>query len=57
MRDAILAIGASWYTAWIDAGQPDLAKLSDQELSDEDLREMRDLELQYRGGEIKGREH
>jgi hypothetical protein len=26
MRAAILAIGSSWYTAWIDAGQPDLSQ-------------------------------
>jgi hypothetical protein len=24
MRDAILSVGSAWYTAWVDAGQPDL---------------------------------
>lgn len=27
MRSAILAVGSFWYSAWIDAGQPDLDKL------------------------------
>ena len=29
MRDAILAVGSAWYTAWILAGQPDLSGLED----------------------------
>lgn len=27
MRTAILAVGSYWYSAWVDAGQPDLGKL------------------------------
>ena len=27
MRSAILAVGSFWYSAWVDAGQPDLSKL------------------------------
>lgn len=27
MRSAILAVGSFWYSAWVDAGQPDLNKL------------------------------
>jgi hypothetical protein len=27
MRAAILALGTAWYTAWVDAGSPDLSKL------------------------------
>ncbi len=30
MRAAIHAIGSAWYTAWVDAGQPDLWKLGGQ---------------------------
>jgi chromatin segregation and condensation protein Rec8/ScpA/Scc1 (kleisin family) len=29
-----------WYTAWVDAGQPDLDALLDYKLSEEDLKEM-----------------
>lgn len=28
MRTAVLSIGSLWYTAWVDAGQPDLDKLA-----------------------------
>jgi hypothetical protein len=27
MQAAILAVGSAWYTAWVDAGQPDLDNL------------------------------
>ena len=30
MRRSVLAIGSSWYTAWVNAGQPDLNKLLQQ---------------------------
>jgi hypothetical protein len=33
MRSAILDIGSYWYSAWVDAGQPDLNKLIKQPLS------------------------
>jgi hypothetical protein len=33
MRSAILEIGNYWYSAWVDAGQPDLNKLIKQPLS------------------------
>ena len=33
MRGAIHALGSAWYTAWVDAGQPDLADLKTIPLS------------------------
>ncbi len=33
MRSAILEVGNFWYSAWVDAGQPDLNKLIDKPLS------------------------
>lgn len=32
MQDAILSIGSVWYSAWIDAGQPDLNNLKEVEI-------------------------
>ncbi len=32
MRDAILAVGSAWMTAWLDAGQPDLNALLEGEV-------------------------
>lgn len=37
MRRAILAIGSSWFTAWVNAGQPDLSKLGSTEPLEEPL--------------------
>ncbi len=34
MRSAIHALGSYWYTAWVDAGQPDLNNLLTKEISD-----------------------
>ncbi|MFI5139355.1 MAG: zinc dependent phospholipase C family protein [Sphingobacteriales bacterium] len=34
MRSAILTVGSYWYSAWVDAGQPDLNKLIKQPLTD-----------------------
>jgi len=58
MRAAIHGIGSLWYTCWVNAGQPDLSKLYDKELSPEEQEEMIELELKVKGSEgIKGREH
>ena len=58
MRASIHAIGSLWYTAWVNAGQPDLRKLYDKDLSAEEQEEMIELELQIKGSDgIKGREH
>jgi len=38
MRASILMVGSIWYTAWVDAGQPDLRKLIDYKPSEEELR-------------------
>ena len=58
MRAAIHSIGSLWYTAWLNAGQPDLKKLYDKEISPEEQEEMIELELKVKGSDgIKGREH
>ena len=37
MRSAILVTGSYWYTAWVDAGQPDLKRLIDHKPAPEEL--------------------
>jgi len=44
MRASILMVGSIWYTAWVDAGQPDLAKFKNYKPSQEEL-EKRKSEL------------
>ncbi|TVQ49910.1 MAG: hypothetical protein EA362_03505 [Saprospirales bacterium] len=56
MRKTIFAIGSVWYTAWVDAGQPDFR--SGELTSDEThLQESDSLRIIYRRGSIYGREH
>jgi hypothetical protein len=55
MRGSIYAVASFWYTAWVDAGQPDLAKLSNKPFSEEDLKEFELLNQSWRTGEMKGR--
>jgi hypothetical protein len=43
MRQSIFAVASFWYTAWINAGQPDLSKLAGKTFSDEDLKEFEAL--------------
>lgn len=34
MNASILAVGSFWYTAWVDAGMPDLRRFEEKEVSD-----------------------
>lgn len=56
MRNAILNIGSFWYTAWVNAGQPNLNDL--RYVPDPDFeKEQQELNRMYNNGKIKGREH
>lgn len=57
MRQSIFAVASFWYTAWVNAGQPDLTKLSNKEFSADDLKEFESLNNSWKNGAIKGREH
>lgn len=56
MRQAIFAVASFWYTAWINAGQPDLSSLAHQTFSENDLKDFEILNQQWQNGTIKGRE-
>ena len=57
MRQSIFAIASFWYTAWVNAGQPDLKKLQQKEFSPEDIKEFEGLSNAWKNGKISGREH
>lgn len=57
MRQSIYAIASFWYTAWVNAGQPDLKTLSGKELSADDIKEFDALNNAWKKGAIKGRDH
>ena len=57
MRASVKMIGDFWYTAWVDAGQPDLRRLIDYKPSEEELRENREALARWREGRLKMRGH
>jgi hypothetical protein len=57
MRQSIFAIASFWYTAWINAGQPNLSDISKQSFSESDLKEFEELNDKWQNSKIKGREH
>jgi hypothetical protein len=50
MRASIRDVGSYWYSAWVDAGQPDLDKLIKAPLSSGEMTEIRKEENLYRTG-------
>jgi hypothetical protein len=57
MCQTVKALGNIWYSAWIDAGQPDLRQMLGEPLSKQAQKESEELESQVKKGEIKGRAH
>lgn len=57
MRQSIFAVASFWYTAWVNAGQPDLKKLTNKEFTAEELKEFEELNNSWKNGKIVGREH
>ena len=47
MRQSIFSIASFWYTAWVNAGQPDLKELVKQKFTDSDLKEFELLNRQW----------
>ncbi len=52
MRSAVLAVGSYWYSAWVDAGQPDLNKLIKQPLNKDDMLKIQKEEAIFKAGKI-----
>lgn len=54
MQDAVSSIGSIWYSAWIDAGSPDLSMLTGNQI----MAVGRDsLEQKFQNGKLFGRDH
>mgnify|MGYP000485766131 CR=1 FL=1 len=57
MRLSIQSIASFWYTAWVNAGQPDLKELANKKFSEADLKEFEDLNSKWNtAGKMIGRE-
>ena len=50
MRQSIFSIASFWYTAWVNAGQPDLKDLANQKFSDKELKEFEELNNGWKNG-------
>lgn len=57
MRSSVKMVGDLWYTAWVDAGQPDLKRLMDYSPTDQEIEERRKEIEQWREGRYEAREH
>jgi hypothetical protein len=57
MRRAIHAVASLWYTAWVNAGQPNLRQLTNQTFSPKDLEEFILLDEKWHGAIPEGRKH
>lgn len=55
MRQSIFAVASFWYTAWVDAGQPDLAKLTTNDFTETDLKEFEEMNKAWRSSGMIGR--
>ena len=56
MRQSIYAIACFWYTAWVNAGQPDVKILVNKKFSEQDLKEFDELNNNWKaGGKMLGK--
>jgi hypothetical protein len=55
MRSSILAVGSFWYSAWVDAGQPDMRKLTRKNISAEEKKQVEAEEKLFQNGKALGR--
>ncbi|MFZ1530233.1 MAG: zinc dependent phospholipase C family protein [Ferruginibacter sp.] len=57
MRQAIFCIASFWYTAWVNAGQPDLKPLVKQKFTESDVKEFEELNSKWNpSGKMIGRQ-
>ena len=57
MRQSISSIASFWYTAWVNAGQPDLKSLANKKFTESDIKEFEELNAQWNSsGKMIGRQ-
>lgn len=54
MRASILSVGSFWFSAWVDAGQPDLNKLISKPLTKEERQKIDREEALFKSGKVLG---
>lgn len=48
MRQSIYAVASFWYTAWVNAGQPDLKVLTGKTFTEAEIKEFENLDLHWK---------
>jgi len=48
MRQSIYSVASFWYSAWVNAGQPDLKNLSGKTFTEEEVKEFEELDIQWK---------
>jgi hypothetical protein len=56
MQQSIMAVASCWYTAWVNAGQPDLKQLVNKSFSEQDQREFNELNAAWLKGTAIGKD-
>lgn len=56
MQGAIVNVASFWLTAWVNAGQPNLTKLKDEKITEEDKKTRDEEDKKFKEGSILGRE-
>ncbi len=57
LTQSIIKVGSYWYTAWVNAGQPNLNELMEKKPTQELVKEDEELNKLFQDNKIKGREH
>lgn len=52
---SVEAVASFWYSAWVNAGQPDCSKMLKNQLSDSEKNELEALNMKWKEGKIKGK--
>ncbi|PLW93526.1 MAG: S1/P1 Nuclease [Marinilabiliales bacterium] len=55
LRMSVYWVASFWYSAWVDAGQPDLDRLMDKEVTKAHKEELKELDKMWRSGKVKHR--
>lgn len=55
MRQSIFAVASCWYTAWVNAGQPDLNKMAGGDFTESDQAEWETLQKAWMNDRLYGR--
>lgn len=57
MRASVKRIGDFWFTAWVDAGQPDLTRLIYYQPTEQELKQRAEELARWKEEKVKAREH